>query len=117
MMPRLPNYVFIDDTSLQRAQMPNVLRSEMETGPNKTRPIQSVPMFQIAMNIYICDDKLTDFRTWYRNELKDGASWFIMRDPFDGTERRFRFVNYEYAWVKGGDVLSTQITVEAYDEL
>ena len=117
MIPKFPTYIFIDDSSLQRVSMPNVLRSEMEIGPQKTRPIQSVPLFQFQASISICVDKLLNFRTWYQNEIKFGADWFLMNDPFDGTERRFRFVDYEINWTKYGEVLVSQITLEAYDEL
>lgn len=116
MIPSFPKYVFIDDSSLERINIPNVLRSEMETGPQKTRPIQSVPMFNIRMNISICEDDLLNFKTWFK-DLKFGSNWFLMNDPFDGTERRFRITNYDLSWKKLGDLLTSAIVVEAYDEL
>lgn len=117
MIPRLPSYIFVNDQSLKRVQLNNIVRSEMEVGPQKTRPIQSSPMFNVKMDISICDDKLSSFRQWFNNELRWGANWFIMKDPFDGTERRFRFLEYSFEWSKVGDVLQTNITLEAYDEL
>lgn len=117
MIPSFPKYVFINDQGLQRSMMNNVVRSEMEVGPQKTRPIQSTPMFQAAMEITICDDKLTAFRTWFRNDIGSGAYWFLMNDPFDGVKRRFRFVNYDFSWSKMGTLLKTSIVLEAYDEL
>ena len=117
MIPSFPSYIFVDDSSLQRVTMPNVLRSEMEIGPQKTRPIQSEGFFQVSMQVSICCSKLNEFRAWFKNELKFGANWFLMPDPFDGTERRFRFVEYELNWSKSGDVLLSQFILEAYDEL
>lgn len=117
MMPTFPKYIFIDDSSLQRVTMDNVLRSEMEVGPQKTRPIQSVPMMQISFSASICDDKLLNFRTWFRNDLGSGARYFLMYDPFDGERRRFRFVETEISWSKVGTLLSTKFVMEAYDEL
>lgn len=115
MIPSLPGYVFIDDATLQRAYMPNVLRSEMEVGPQKTRPIQSKPMFQTSMDISICLKDLGSFNQWFRESIGFGSYWFLMNDPFDGTRRRFRFVSYDYSWRKVGDLMQTNIVVEAYD--
>lgn len=117
MIPSFPKYVFIDDSTLERVSMANVLRSEMEVGPQKTRPIQSTPMFQVSMQISICADKLTDFREWYQQDIGFGAYWFTLNDPFDGTLRRFRFVEYENAWAKAGNLLRTSVILEAYDAL
>ena len=118
MMPKFPNYAFIDDQSLRRIEVSNVVRSEMDAGPEKTRPKLSVPMFQIAMDISICVSKLNDFRAWKRNEIGSGAYWFLLNDPYDGTERRFRFFQHDGEWIKiGEDVLKTSIVLEAYDEL
>lgn len=117
MIPSIPTYVFINDVGLERATLSNVLRSDMEVGPQKTRPIQSAPMFQTSIDISICADKLTEFRTWFKNSIGSGAYWFLMRDPFDGVQRRFRFVESEFAWRKMGNLLQTRVVFEAYDEL
>ena len=116
-MPSLPNYVFIDDSTLARRDLPNVIRSETEAGPQKTRKIQSVAMFQVKMDISICVEKLSAFRSWYHTDLGSGAYWFMMNDPFDGTRRRFRFVEYDQEWIKAGNLLRKSITLEAYDDL
>lgn len=117
MIPKFPSYIFIDDNSLQRATTSNVLRSEMEVGAQKTRPIQSKPMFQTSMSISMRTERLIDFRTWFNNDLKFGAQWFTLNDPFDGTIRRFRFIEYDLTWKKTGNLLQSEIKLEAYDEL
>lgn len=117
MITKFPNYIFINDVGLERSNISNVLRSEMEVGAQKTRPIQSTPMFQTAMDISMQTDRLIDFRTWFKNDLKFGTYWFTMNDPFDGVKRRFRFVEYEFAWRKTGNLFQTRIVLEAYDEL
>lgn len=117
MIPSFPDYVFINDQGLERMMMPNVLRSEMDVGPQKTRPIQSVPMFQAAMDISIRSNRITDFCTWFMNSIGSGAYWFLLNDPFDGVVRRFRFVEYDFAWTKMGNLMQTRIVLEAYDEL
>ena len=51
-------------------------------------------------------------------EIGSGAYWFLLNDPYDGTERRFRFFQHDGEWIKiGEDVLKTSIVLEAYDEL
>lgn len=115
-MKTFPSFVFIDDTSLQRVSMENVIRSEMEVGPQKTRPIQSVPLFQVSMDVSLCDPKLIDWRIWWR-DINYGSNWFLMNDPFDGTVRRFRFVDTEIVWNKSGNIYRSSFVLEAYDEL
>jgi len=117
MIPSFPKYVFIDDSTLQRVQLSNVIRSETEIGAQKTRPIQSIPMFNVVMDISICNSDLINFRTWFKNEIGSGAYWFLLNDPFDGTRRRFRFIETEFSWSKRGNNLLTSINLEAYDEL
>lgn len=116
MIPKFPKWVFIDDSSLQRENVDNVLKSEMEVGPAKTRPIQSVPMFRISANISYCLDSDSQWRSWWRS-IGFGSYWFILPDPFDGTKRRFRFVDTNIIWVKQGKNMSTSVILEAYDEL
>lgn len=117
MIPSFPTYIFIDDSTLSRATVPNVVRSEMEVGPQKTRPIQSIPMFQVTMDISLCATKLNDYRAWFFNQIGSGAYWFLLNDPFDGTKRRFRFVSYDNSWVKTGNLMRTSVVLEAYDAL
>lgn len=117
MMTNLPAYVFIDDSTLSRQDVPNVLRSEMEVGPQKTRPIQSIPLYNLGANISVCLEDFDLFRAWYRNDLKSGAYWFLMNDPFNGVKRRFRFAAYDLTWQKTGNLMSASVTLEAYDGL
>lgn len=119
MIPKFPSYVFIDDSSLVRGMPSNVLRSSMEVGPQKTRPIQTIPLFTVSMDISFCDDKLSSFKSWFRNDIGSGAYWFIMNDPFDGVKRRFRFSedSSDFSFSKNGNLYRTGITLEAYDEL
>ena|SRR5690606_20765654 len=113
-MISFPEYIFIDDSSLQRVSMNNVIRSEMEIGPQKTRAIQSIPLFQTSMNVSLCDDKLSNWKSWF-SSIRYGQNWFLMNDPFDGIKKRFRFVDTEISWSKTGNLYQTQFVLEAYD--
>lgn len=116
MIPEFPNYIFIDDSSLSITVQDNVLRSEMEVGPQKTRPIACKPMTQISFIARICG--LTDFnsfKAWYKTNLSYGSNWFLLVDPFDGTNKRFRFANTEFPWAKVGEIYTATFTLETID--
>lgn len=117
MISSFPGFIFVDDNSLVRDNVSNILRSSMEVGPQKTRPIQSTPLFNLTMSVSICEKDLLLFRQWFNGETNFGSNWFMMNDPFDGTRRRFRFLDPEFSWRKNGDVLTTSFILEAYDEL
>lgn len=114
MMPRLPTYIFVDDSTVTKVKMPNVVRSEMDSGVQKTRKKQSAPNYQIGFQVSICEDKEQNFWDWFENDISDGAFWFLMKDPISGVEKRFRFVEYEIAWKKLGDVLTSSFKLESY---
>lgn len=110
-----PSFIFIDDRSLVRAYQNNVLRSQMEVGPQKTRPIQSKPLMQISFNVSIHVDDLNNFNNWFYDDIGSGAYWFMLKDPFTGENKRFRFSSSEFAWSKVGNVLTSSFVLEAYD--
>lgn len=116
MIPSFPDFVFIDDSSLTYTSLENVLRSQMEVGPPKTRPMACKPMFQISFTGRICG--LTDFnrfKFWFKSELQYGSNWFLLIDPFDGIEKRFRFVNTQFSWAKFDEIYTATFTLEAVD--
>lgn len=114
MIPIFPKYIFIDDSTLTYKSMNNVLRSEMDVGPQKTRPIQSNPMTQYNFSASICDDKFSEWITWFRSDIAYGAKWFRMNNPLFGENERFRFVETEIEWVKNGNLFRSTFTIESY---
>lgn len=114
MIKELPSYVFVDDSSLRLIPRNNVLRSEMETGMPKTRPIQSGSLDNYSMQISFCKKNLLPFKAWFKS-IKFGADWFIMTDPIDGVRKRFRFVETELEHVKRGSLYLTNIVLETYN--
>lgn len=115
MVPAFPNYIFINDDGLSRAEIENVRRSEMEVGPSKQRPIQCKSMFNLRFSVSICDDDLSSFYEWFHGDIKSGAFWFLLKDPIDGIEKRFRFVNKELNFQKRGQIYTTDFQLEAYN--
>ena len=114
MIPIFPDYVFIDDSTLTKKIMNNVIRSEMEVGPQKTRPRQSTPMIQITFTATVCDTKLQDWFDWFSDDIAYGAKWFRMNNPYIGGKERFRFVETEINWTKLGSLHTANFTLEAY---
>src|SRR5690554_3603115 len=116
-MSNFPDFVFVDDTTLIRTSLVNTVRSEMEAGPDKVRSKQTIPMFNVTFVASLSSEDLREFRAWHLNVLRSGSGWFFMNDPFDGTRRRFRFLDEEIAWEKVGNLLQARLHLESYDEL
>lgn len=112
-MNQLPKYVFIDDSDLERPLASNIVMTEMEVGPNKTKPIQTIPLFKITFAIAIPENKFKDFNEWFKL-VNYGVNWFLMKDPVDGIEKRFRIIQHD-TFVKAGTLWRSKLTVEAYD--
>lgn len=115
-MTKLPSYIFVNDLTIRIAKMPNVLRSEMEAGMQRTRKLQSRTTKQYSCELSICTDKEASFDEWFDSDLASGAFWFLMNNPINGKEQRFRFVEYEITWTKTGDVLTSPIILESYGD-
>ena len=58
---------------------------------------------------------LKSFKSWFREQLSYGSSWFLMIDPIDGEEKRFRFVNTQIQWSKLNDIYTSQFSLEFID--
>jgi hypothetical protein len=112
-MTRFPRFIFIDDTTIEREQPQNILRSEMEVGPQKTKPIQSIPLFNISFEIALPFHRFKDYNDWFKS-VRYGADWFLLRDPIDGALKRFRIVEYD-TFKKEGSLMRSRVKVEAYD--
>lgn len=114
-MTEFPKFVFIDDSTVDRGMPDDIVRSEMEVGPQKTRPKQNAPLYQVSFEASIPSRKFQEFNSWYRNDIKR-TGWFMLYDPVDGIRKRFRIVEME-SWKKFGTLMRSTMTLEAYDEL
>lgn len=114
MIPIFPKYIFIDDTTIRRKIVDNVIRSETEVGPQKTRPIQSKPMAELSCTMSVFEDDFYNLNEWYSNEIGFGSKWFRMKCPIFGDEKRFRFVDTELDWRKVGTTYEANVTIESY---
>lgn len=113
-MTFFPKYIFIDDSSIQFSIVDNVYRSEMESGLQKVKPRESVPMFNISFDVSINKNDITSFYNWYLKDLRSGANWFLLKHPLTGKLSRFRFLNNEISWDKIGTLVISNFELEGY---
>lgn len=96
-MPALPNYVQILRPGFSEQPDFKVDRTEMESGPAKQAPINSLATVPRPMTLAIKEkaDYLS-FRTWVRVDLVNGSGWFDWTDPIDGVTKSARIVGGRY---------------------
>ncbi len=71
-----------------------VLRTQMDTGPAKTRPrFTAAPRSYSGVTPPLSAAQLADFETFYNATLKTGALSFTATDPRDCTSKTFRFLD------------------------
>lgn len=116
MIPIYPEeIIFLDDSTLTRTRMQNVARSQNEVGPVKTKKIACKPMIRITFVARICEADFEQFDEWFSKDIGDGSKWFLMKDPYNGQEYRFRFIETELQWQKVKSLLSTTFVLERMD--
>ena len=116
MTPEFPKYVFIDDASLSRQKPENVVRSEMDAGPAKVRPISKHPVYTYEFSISFNVKNFSDFLLWLQDDLNEQTNWFLMKDPFSGKVKRFRIVEID-DFRKSSTLVHSSMRVETYHEL
>ncbi len=68
-----------------------VIRTDMDAGPQKTRPRYTACSEYITCQV-VCDDTEHDnFMAFYRITTARGALRFVMKHPGTGVNRYFRF--------------------------
>lgn len=116
MIPKFPNFIFIDDSTIGTVYLENIVRSEMEVGPQKTRPMSCKPVFQISFTARVCGlEDFNRYKFWFNQDLSYGANWFLMIDPIDGVEKRFRFAGTQIQWAKTNDIFTALFSLESID--
>lgn len=111
-----PDYIFIDDSTLEIIYLENILREEMSNGMAKTKVMQFSPIMNLFFEVSTHKGNLSKFNNWFRNEIRSGASFFLMRDPIDGEMRRYRFAETNISWKKDGTLFLSSFVLEAYGE-
>ena len=112
--PSLPSYVTILRDGYQHERESGLLRSEMESGPQKQVRIKSKVMVVRTCKFFF--ETLANFEAfelWYSTVLKEGSLWFTFQDPVSKTTKTARFVGGGFtASPMGDDISAWQATVK-----
>lgn len=95
MIPKLPEYVFVDAGGISETRVENYRRDEFETGPIRQVRTDSVSRYNLSFKIQICVPKYRDFLEWFDNVLFSGQKHFKMAHPITGECIRARFIGNE----------------------
>lgn len=92
-----------------------LLRTEMESGAKQAR-IRSLALVARPVVYDYSNAEYADFKTWHRDTINRGASYFFWTDPHDGVSKLTRIVRGEYearAYVASqGDELRWEVSME-----
>lgn len=100
----LPQVARLDGLSGKRKT--NVIRTEMDAGPAKTRQRYSVSIKNFIGSVILNEEQREILETWYKTTLANGALRFVMKDPQTLLTGEFRFVE-DYEEDSTGDGLWT----------
>ena len=64
MIAQFPKYIHIEDSTIKTSILENVVRSEMEVGPQKTRAKASLTLMTYSFEIVFCKSKISNFLSW-----------------------------------------------------
>ena len=91
-MATFPSYakILLDGFGEQRESA--LLRTEMESGPQKQVKIKSRVMVTRPVQIILPSKAdYNSFITWYRDTINEGANWFDWLDPVSSSTKSVRF--------------------------
>lgn len=94
-----------------------MLVTEMDSGPDKQRPRNSVAKIPRAVQYTVHGlDKRNDFERWVRADLAGGSLWFDWPDQLSGTTKIARIVGgkVEYSPVDSINIWLVKFTLETY---
>lgn len=98
----LPRLLRLDGMSGKRK--PNVVRTQMDAGPSKTRQRYTTSTKEFKGSIIINEEQRKTLENWYKSVIANGALRFRMLDPQTMTEAEFRFTD-DYSEDSTGDGL------------
>lgn len=70
-----------------------LMRTEMESGPPRQTKVRSRVMVRRSVSIlFSSKSDYLSFKSWFANDINEGATWFNMPDPVTGETISARFV-------------------------
>src|SRR6185295_9169545 len=122
-MAEFPNYLFLQTPDLKESTEPNVFVTTFEDGYEKVGVINSQLKTSYSATYYA--ENLADyeqFRVWHRNDIKQGTSFFIWKNPKTQIYQKARLGNRgkytggnngEYSQLNGGYMID--LTIEVWE--
>ncbi len=98
--------------SVQSAVVDNVVRTEMETGPQKQRLKDRVFYMRHSGEMRIKTAKLSTFLDFFNLDADQGCTPFEWSDPFTAATKMYRFIGQPSINHISGDLVSVSFTVE-----
>lgn len=92
------------------------VRTQMTQGPARQRQVQSEVPHRLSVQWVLSAEQFEVFEAWWRLEIAQGASWFLMGLPSASgiAQQRARFVGpYKYDWIRpdrAGESVSWQVS-------
>lgn len=116
MIPRFPDYIFIDDSTLEETRVSNVISSEFETGPRQYRPQSCSTRYELSFLARVHIDDYRKFLDWFERVLRQGSSWVLLKDHVQCSNYcfKYRFINEDLQFTKRGDIFEFQVNLERY---
>lgn len=92
------------DNPVRQQRDSAMLRSDMDTGPAKTRRRFTAVVRHYSGSILVDSAQLVTFESFYSTDIAEGALWFDWEDPRDGSVAELRFrEDPEIENIRGGD--------------
>lgn len=85
----LPQVLILDNLSAEKQN--NVIRTQMDAGPQKIRRRYTVATKNFSGQIVVTEAQRRVLEDWYDNDLASGALRFLMKDPQTLILSQFRF--------------------------
>lgn len=89
-----------------------LLRTEMDAGLAKVRSRYTDAIDQYGCQIFLDFDQYSDFSTFYKTTLNNGALPFTFTDPFTETETVYRFAESPVIRPLGGRMFQVSMVWE-----
>ena len=113
MISIFPNYLILQAGGYSTSFDKGIYRTEMENGPAKTRNFKCRTMKIYNLKYHICsiDNKLS-FESWWKNDIKMGALWFLWTDLESKAEYRARLRSEPQFDLKASTMEKWELTIQ-----
>ena len=92
----------VNQANFQIVKQNTNIRTNVETGPIKSRRRFTNPQIQMTCQIWVPESEFATFETFYDTTLKNGSLTFDFDHPITGTTTEWRFVSPPVFTALGG---------------